>query len=217
MGRGPYCFELECEFYCLVKLSGLMFHFLYKAHRNVTKFYDNRFFQPLEHKWIVRILLQRLDIGLKHNSILKYYHPLAEDLYAANKSLQSLCTLLSDPEWVKRRQSQINYFQQQQRKYHRMNHIPKTAEKAVLGNTITPMLSKRTGFSSAINDMESRHVEFLRSAPVSCIGSDSLALKFPAFMCEEKIDGERMIVHVKRGNVTMHVRTYFYKKFDYII
>ena len=150
-------------------------------------------------------MLQKLEIGMKHNSILKYYHPMAEELYGANKSLRSLCTILSDPECIKIRQARIDLCKQMERDHYRLSHMPKSVEKVKLGNTITPMLSKRTGFITAIHDMESRHKDFVNGAPDSCNGLQSLALKFPAFMCEEKLDGERMVVHVKRGIVTMHV------------
>jgi ATP-dependent DNA ligase len=33
-----------------------------------------------------------------------------------------------------------------------------------------------------------------------------LPIKFPTFIAEVKLDGERMIVHVQRGVVTMHTR-----------
>jgi len=130
---------------------------------------------------------------------------MAEDLYGANKSLRSLCTTLSDPHWVSIRQNQINEFQKKERESYRINHIPKPVEKAQIGNTITPMLSKRTSFSTAIHDMEFRHSDFRKEAPDSTIGLNSLAMRFPAFLCEEKLDGERMIIHVNRGNVSMQV------------
>ena len=60
---------------------------------------------PLEHRWVVRILLQRLDLGMGYKTILKYYSPYAEELYSANNSLKSLCTTLSDPRWVTRRKT----------------------------------------------------------------------------------------------------------------
>ena len=58
---------------------------------------------PLEHKWLVRILLQKVEIGISHKSILGYLSPYADDLYSANNSLKRVCATLSDPEWVRRR------------------------------------------------------------------------------------------------------------------
>jgi len=59
---------------------------------------------PLEHKWIVRILLNKVEIGIGHKTILKYLSPFADELYSANNSLKRVCATLSDPEWVRRRQ-----------------------------------------------------------------------------------------------------------------
>ena len=60
--------------------------------------------QPLEHKWIVRICLQKLELGIGSKSVIKKYHPLAENIYNENNSLKKVCTVLSDPEWVRRKE-----------------------------------------------------------------------------------------------------------------
>lgn len=54
----------------------------------------------MEHKWIVRILLQRMDIGMNFNSILDYYDPHAKKLYSAFNNMKELCKRLSDPKYV---------------------------------------------------------------------------------------------------------------------
>jgi len=58
---------------------------------------------PLEHKWIVRILLGKVELGVGHNQILNYLSPYAKDLYNANTSLKRVCATLSDKEWIRRR------------------------------------------------------------------------------------------------------------------
>jgi hypothetical protein len=90
--------------------------------------------------------------------------------------------------------------------------MPGGTERATLGHTLLPMLSSRTGFTSLLSDMEGRHHAFAQSlkpykddftrSMASC-----LALKFPTLICETKLDGERMLVHIQRGKVTMHVST----------
>ena len=60
----------------------------------------------MEHKWIVRIVLQQVEIGLGDSTILKYYSKYALDLWNANNSLKRLCTTLSDPEWLRQRKEQ---------------------------------------------------------------------------------------------------------------
>lgn len=58
---------------------------------------------PSEHKWMVRILLQKVEVGIGYKSVLKYYSPFAEELYNANNSLKRLCTTLSNPVWIEGR------------------------------------------------------------------------------------------------------------------
>lgn len=59
---------------------------------------------PLEHKWIVRILLQKIEIGFGKVQIMGYISPYAKDLYSANNSLKRVCQTISDAEWVRRRE-----------------------------------------------------------------------------------------------------------------
>ena len=68
------------------------------------------------------------------------------------------------------------------------------------------MLAQRTTFSKALTDIAERH----RSYREKLTGDDpelsNLSLMYPTFMCEVKLDGERMVVHMNRGTVTMQVR-----------
>lgn len=61
---------------------------------------------PLEHKWIVRIILQRLDFGFGSKTVLSRYYPVALDLYKMNNNLKSVCTTLCNPEWWKQHKAQ---------------------------------------------------------------------------------------------------------------
>lgn len=67
------------------------------------------------------------------------------------------------------------------------------------------MLSHRTSFESYLKDIAHRHHELDKVLPATSPAKSSLALKHPAFACEIKMDGERMLVHIKRGQITMHV------------
>ena len=62
---------------------------------------------PLEHKWIIRIILSNLELGVGSDRIINYYHPWAQDLYAANKNIKTLCATLCDEEFILRRKDQI--------------------------------------------------------------------------------------------------------------
>ena len=57
--------------------------------------------QPVEHKYIVRILLQHIHIGINLKDILGWWSPHAMDIHYSSNSLKELCTLLSDPEYVR--------------------------------------------------------------------------------------------------------------------
>jgi len=162
---------------------------------------------PLEHKWVIRIVLQKLDIGLGYQSILTFYHPWAMDLYNSNKTLKTLCAKIADPEWVRRRQQRIEAQSLAIRTHLAESHMPRLEQYASLGNTLGPMLSAKTSFENVLRDMGHRHKEFANELPDNVAGKSSLALLFPAFLCEVKLDGERIIAHVsKEGKVTLQTR-----------
>jgi ATP-dependent DNA ligase len=56
-----------------------------------------------------------------------------------------------------------------------------------------------------MSDITERHRNFAKDLAEEVTGANSLALKFPTFVCEVKLDGERFLAHVKRGVVTMQV------------
>lgn len=84
--------------------------------------------------------------------------------------------------------------------------MPRSSVAASLGNTISPMLANRTTFEAAMTDIESRHRKFAKELKDGDPLANSLALKFPTFICEVKLDGERMLLHVKQGVVTVQTR-----------
>mmetsp|Transcript_8765 Transcript_8765/g.18397 ORF Transcript_8765/g.18397 Transcript_8765/m.18397 type:complete len:183 (-) Transcript_8765:89-637(-) len=55
----------------------------------------------LEHKWIVRIILQKIEIGIGFRSIFGYIDPYAQELYDSFNNLKELCKRLSDPVYKK--------------------------------------------------------------------------------------------------------------------
>jgi ATP-dependent DNA ligase len=81
--------------------------------------------------------------------------------------------------------------------------MERTKGEAVLGNTIAPMLALKVYFRDAMAELCRTH---RAHAKKELKGSNLLPLKNPAIVCEVKLDGERMVVHVKRGIVTMHTR-----------
>lgn len=73
--------------------------------------------------------------------------------------------------------------------------------EAILGNTIAPMLALKVYFRDAMAELCRGHRAYAKQT-----GINLLPLKNPAILCEVKLDGERMVVHVRRGIVTMQTR-----------
>jgi DNA ligase-4 len=65
----------------------------------------------LEHKWVVRILLQKVEIGFSYKTILEHWRPGAMQLYRMNNNLKSVCTTLCNPYWI---QQEIQRQEEQQ-------------------------------------------------------------------------------------------------------
>jgi len=164
--------------------------------------------KPLEHKWIVRILLQKLEVGIGSESMLSYYHPWATDIYSANKNIRTLCATLCDPEFVRRKKEQLQREVDAVENHNRTHHLPQSHEPATLNSTIAPMLSMRTSFESFLSDIRKRHQAYTNALDKDDPIRRSLALKFPSFVSEIKLDGERILAHVKRGVVTMQVKSF---------
>lgn len=142
---------------------------------------DKRGFSALEHKWMARIIQGKMECGLGFMTILQWFHPRANEYWAAHNSLERTCVkmVLENEE---------------------------TMDKPTIefGTIFTPMLSARTGFKRVLNDLSARHRLAVQDQPPL---RDTLAFVHPAFTMETKLDGERMLMHVRRdGVVMMHTR-----------
>jgi len=153
-----------------------------------------------------------MDFGISWNPILRfiYKEDMALELHNSNKNLKKLCACLADSEYMERHMAKKQALEEKLLLFrNNMLRMPCYLEEVQIGSTIRPMLSKRTNCSHVLIDMERMKDEF-----VFCKEDDETKLKrllpiqFPTFICEIKLDGERMIVHVRRGIVTMHVRLY---------
>ncbi|KAL8610583.1 hypothetical protein ACOMHN_006302 [Nucella lapillus] len=51
----------------------------------------------LEQKWLVRMIVKDLKVGLSQTSVLSVYHTDAEDFFNVNYNLEKVCRLLRDP------------------------------------------------------------------------------------------------------------------------
>ncbi|KAF2895633.1 hypothetical protein ILUMI_10543 [Ignelater luminosus] len=50
-----------------------------------------------EQKWLIRIILKDLHLGMGQDRILRLYHPDAADLFSSNNDLCKICETLTDP------------------------------------------------------------------------------------------------------------------------
>lgn len=165
-----------------------------------------RRFTPAEYKWIVRILIRETKLGIGEDSIISYIHVYAQDIYASDRDLARLCAKLCDPEYIHRKKVEYETLKQMEGQATRNLHRPKNKEPARIDSTLHPMLSWKTSFETALDDIARRHWRFIQSLDKNDPLRSSLALKFPAFTCENKLDGERNIVHVQNGHVSIHTR-----------
>ncbi|KAL3924697.1 MAG: hypothetical protein SGILL_000884, partial [Bacillariaceae sp.] len=160
---------------------------------------------PLEHKWLVRILLKKMEISVGYISIFKWLSPYAPELWSAHNNLKKVCAVLADPQYSNRRKEM---------EQDRLNQTGGFAspweaqvESAVLGNTLSPMISTRSSFEKLMAQTNKRHETFMRKVyPTSAKQHRPLSLRFPALTAEIKLDGERFIVHIKDGKIEMNTR-----------
>jgi ATP-dependent DNA ligase len=147
-----------------------------------------------------------MDLGIGWSSILRKVSNLALDLHNANKNLKKLCACLADQEWIERYNARKLDLAKRVRNFRNdMIRMPCYLEEVQVGNVIRPMLSKRSSCPTALDDMERLNEEFIYLEKQERHLKSLLPIKFPTFIAEVKLDGERMIVHVQRGEVTMHV------------
>lgn len=172
----------------------------------VKKLIQVKQMSPLEHKWIVRILLQRMDTGIGPDTLIDHYHEWATDIYDANKNLKKLCATLADPAYIRLRFQEKEKEESMINDANRLNHSPKCPEPAVLGGTLSPMLAIKVYPNNTLLKLRERHISYLDKLEKKDPLRSSLAMKFPAFLAEIKMDGERMIIHVEKGKVKMHTR-----------
>lgn len=64
-----------------------------KAFQDIQSNYD-----PREQKWLVRIIIRDLKIGVKHEGLLKEFHPKAYECYSACCDLRKVCYFLTEPQ-----------------------------------------------------------------------------------------------------------------------
>lgn len=64
-----------------------------------------------EQFWLARIIIKDMKMGVTHNSMLKIFHPQAEEIYNTCTSLKTVCELVADPAKLKTQMKTIQLFQ----------------------------------------------------------------------------------------------------------
>ncbi|KAF0520638.1 ATP-dependent DNA ligase [Gigaspora margarita] len=121
----------------------------------------------IEQKWIIRIILKELKIGMSEKTIFSAFHPDASSLFNVCSDLRKVCSELQDP------------------------HKRFTSSEISIFRPFKPMLSKSVAVQNIIKTMGGN------------------------FWIEEKIDGERIQLHMKNGRYEYYSRkatqyTYMY-------
>mmetsp|Transcript_4518 Transcript_4518/g.11418 ORF Transcript_4518/g.11418 Transcript_4518/m.11418 type:complete len:797 (+) Transcript_4518:205-2595(+) len=162
---------------------------------------------PLEHKWLIRIILgDKMDVGVGVVTLLEWYSPYGKDVWNAHNNLQKVCTLLSNPAFIdqRKRLEELKKAQDEDRASLWQPQI----QPAELGSKVTPMVSTRTYFDRLMTRTQDTHQLYLKRfyKPENRSKHQPLSLRFPALSVEIKLDGERMIVHMQNGRVRMNTR-----------
>jgi DNA ligase-4 len=173
---------------------------------------------PLEHKWLTRIIMGKMEFGLGYKPLLRWYHPLAITLWTSHNSLKAVCNKLCDAESAEIRammtgEKDANGGKEQ---VGLASYMPTFRLPIKIGVYFSPMKSERTGFQRVLSDVSKRHRGFLESEEGKGLGVDwSLAVKHPAFCIETKLDGDRMLVHIQRGGIVkIHSRSANWFRYD---
>jgi len=162
---------------------------------------------PLEQKWLVKIILHNCNIDIGFETFISNFHPRAVAIYNSNRSLKHLCAALSDPEWMAYYEHRCKRRENLMLSHQTYKYLPRLDEGVKLGVTLSPQLSQRTSFESAMLHIVERHrVHARKEIPDSVTERNFLPMKFPSFLCEVKLDGERIISHVSNGVVRMQTR-----------
>jgi len=164
---------------------------------------------PVEHKWLVRILINQMRIGVGFGKLLEWYDPLAKQLWSSHNSLKAVLDKMCDPAFAEERKRLDRKLKNASQEEGLQSYLPKSIASPEFGSPFCPMFSVRTAFDRTLFDLSKRHREWLRDKGEQYphVPPDSLAFKHPAFSIETKLDGERQLVHISRdGIVKLHTR-----------
>ena len=77
-------------------IIGTLIHFFFRGDKlTIIQFFATHC-SAAEQKWLARVILKDLKIGMTEKSILSVWHPQAEDLYNITNSLSRVAEELND-------------------------------------------------------------------------------------------------------------------------
>jgi DNA ligase N terminus len=174
---------------------------------------------PLEHKWLVRIIMGKLEYAIGFDVAAKHYHFLMGQTFSAHSSLRETCNKICYIPRVRRVSSDDEAAAADTKGYvtssGTLSYLTGPSTKVQLGKVFAPMLSQKTGFEKILNDISKRHRAFAKAATETAANreeshraTNSLACQHPAFTIETKLDGDRMLMHYERDGslVKFHSR-----------
>ncbi|CAG8469411.1 2306_t:CDS:10 [Acaulospora morrowiae] len=138
----------------------------HQEYKNVIRhFFAN--YTAIEQKWIIRIILKALNVGLSEKLVFQMFHPDASTLFNVCSDLRKVARDLQEP------------------------HTRLSLSEITVFHPFKPMLSKPVAIQNIIKQMNG------------------------SFWIEEKLDGERMQLHMKDGRFEYYSRkatqyTYMY-------
>lgn len=172
---------------------------------------------PLEHKWLVRIIMGKLEFGIGFDIAAKHYHFMAVQMFSAHSSLRAVCNKICYIPRVRRvsTSDEVADTEGFVNSAGTLSYLQGPSTNVQLGKVFSPMLSQKTGFEKILNDISKRHRAFAKAATEAAANreeshrvTNSLACQHPAFTIETKLDGDRMLMHYERDGslVKFHSR-----------
>ncbi|SCV68522.1 BQ2448_643 [Microbotryum intermedium] len=154
--------------------------------------------QSIEFKWLIRIILRDLKLGMSERVVLGAMHPDAVDLFNTCSDILRVCWELHDPK----------------------KRVASEHKEMTVGRVFAPMLCGRllkSGFDSVVHKMRADRPDNPDDRPREGTVEMSYWCKPKEFLIEEKFDGERIQVHKEGDMYTYYSRkstnyTYLYGK-----
>ncbi|GMH64616.1 hypothetical protein TL16_g04005 [Triparma laevis f. inornata] len=175
---------------------------------------------PVEQKWLVRVIMGKLELGCNYKSILRNLHPDMINMYSSVQNLAIVCAQLADERYMlgrKIRQKAISLLENERLVSGAFSAMSwQQTDTVEVGTAFPPMLSDKTNFENLIEAIQKRvhnNPNILKTSAGATateykakIQSLPLPLKHPPMIGEVKLDGERMLFHCNRGKITCHTR-----------